>query len=536
MAQKNSKTLYQALWNSADILRSKMDANEYKSYLLGLVFYKYLSDKMLYHAADLLEEKVSDLNEAQKVYSEAYQDLDIKDDLLENLQYDFSYTLEPNLTFTALVQRIYKGTFQLEDLAQGFRDIEQSHEIFENLFEDVDLYSKKLGSTPQKQNQTISDVMKELATLELAHEGDALGDAYEYLIGQFASDSGKKAGEFYTPQPVSQLMTRIVLHGKENQKGFSVYDPTMGSGSLLLNAKKYSNEPGTILYFGQELNTSTYNLARMNMILHGVDMSNQFLHNSDTLDQDWPTEEPTNFDGVLMNPPYSAKWSAEKGFLDDPRFSMYGVLAPKSKADFAFLLHGYYHLKDTGVMAIVLPHGVLFRGNAEGKIRKILLENGAIDTVIGLPANIFFNTSIPTTVIILKKNRSSKDVLFIDASSGFEKAKNQNLLKEEHIEKILQTYIKREDVEKYAHVADFEEIKENDFNLNIPRYVDTFEEEEEISLTELSMEMVETQKEIQKAETELFSLFNELHGTNEEADKELQQFMKALGIGGETNE
>lgn len=536
MAQKNSKTLYQALWNSADILRSKMDANEYKSYLLGLVFYKYLSDKMLYHAADLLEKNVLDLNEAQKVYSEAYQDLDIKDDLLENLQYDFSYTLEPNLTFTALVQRIYKGTFQLEDLAQGFRDIEQSHEIFENLFEDVDLYSKKLGSTPQKQNQTISDVMKELATLELAHEGDALGDAYEYLIGQFASDSGKKAGEFYTPQPVSQLMTRIVLHGKENQKGFSVYDPTMGSGSLLLNAKKYSNEPGTILYFGQELNTSTYNLARMNMILHGVDMSNQFLHNSDTLDQDWPTEEPTNFDGVLMNPPYSAKWSAEKGFLDDPRFSMYGVLAPKSKADFAFLLHGYYHLKDTGVMAIVLPHGVLFRGNAEGKIRKILLENGAIDTVIGLPANIFFNTSIPTTVIILKKNRSAKDVLFIDASSGFEKAKNQNLLKEEHIEKILQTYIKREDVEKYAHVASFEEIKENDFNLNIPRYVDTFEEEEEISLTELSMEMVETQKEIQKAETELFSLFNELHGTNEEADKELKQFMKALGIGGETHE
>ncbi|MDG0933614.1 HsdM family class I SAM-dependent methyltransferase, partial [Bacillus paranthracis] len=285
----------------------------------------------------------------------------VKEDLLEALQYDFSYTLEPKLTFTALVQAIHKGFFQLEDLAQGFRNIEQSSEIFENLFEDVDLYSKKLGSTPQKQNQTIAEVMKELAVLELAgHAGDVLGDAYEYLIGQFASDSGKKAGEFYTPQAISTLMTRIVLLGKENQKGFSVYDPTMGSGSLLLNVKKYSNEPGTVSYFGQELNTSTYNLARMNMILHGVDTANQHLSNSDTLDQDWPTEEPTNFDGVLMNPPYSAKWSADKGFLDDPRFSMYGVLSPKSKADFAFLLHGFYHLKDSGVMAIVLPHGVLF--------------------------------------------------------------------------------------------------------------------------------------------------------------------------------
>lgn len=256
--------------------------------------------------------------------------------------------------------------------------------------------------------------MKELNTLDLAgHMGDILGDAYEYLIGQFASDSGKKAGEFYTPQPVAKLMTQIVLYDKENQKGFSVYDATMGSGSLLLNAKKYSKESGTISYFGQELNTSTYNLARMNMMLHGVAAENQYLHNADTLDQDWPTDEPTNFDAVLMNPPYSADWSAVKGFLQDPRFSSFGVLAPKSKADFAFLLHGYYHLKQSsGVMAIVLPHGVLFRGNAEGKIRQRLLEEGAIDTVIGMPANIFFNTSIPTTVIILKK-KSHKQRCFV---------------------------------------------------------------------------------------------------------------------------
>ncbi|MEK4948715.1 type I restriction-modification system subunit M [Carnobacterium sp. FSL W8-0810] len=527
--EKSSTTLYQALWNSADILRSKMDANEYKSYLLGLVFYKYLSDNMLRYVSVLLEEETEDLQVAQRLYVKACEDSDIKEDLLEELQDEFSYTIEPQLTFTAQVNAIHDGSFQLEDLVQGFRDIEQSSEIFENLFEDIDLYSKKLGVSPQKQNKTIADVMKELSVLNMAgHAGDVLGDAYEYLIGQFASESGKKAGEFYTPQPVAKLMTQIVLQGKENQKGFSVYDPTMGSGSLLLNAKKYSNESGTISYFGQELNTSTYNLARMNMILHGVSTANQDLRNADTLDQDWPTEEPTNFDAVLMNPPYSANWSADKGFLEDVRFSTYGVLAPKSKADFAFLLHGYYHLKDSGVMAIVLPHGVLFRGGGEGKIRKVLLENGAIDTVIGLPANIFFNTSIPTTVIILKKDRPTKDVLFIDASQGFEKAKNQNTLTDEHIDTILEAYAKRENKEKYAYVAGFEEIVENDYNLNIPRYVDTFEEEEDIPLETISTTIQQTKKDLAHAESELFGMLNELHGTTEDADKELQEFISKL--------
>lgn len=535
--EKNSTSLYQALWNSADILRSKMDANEYKSYLLGLVFYKYLSDNMLRYVSVLLEEETEDLQVAQRLYVKACEDSDIKEDLLEELQDEFSYTIEPQLTFTAQVNAIHDGSFQLEDLVQGFRDIEQSSEIFENLFEDIDLYSKKLGVSPQKQNKTIADVMKELSVLNMAgHAGDVLGDAYEYLIGQFASESGKKAGEFYTPQPVAKLMTQIVLQGKENQKGFSVYDPTMGSGSLLLNAKKYSNEPGTISYFGQELNTSTYNLARMNMILHGVSTANQDLHNADTLDQDWPTEEPTNFDAVLMNPPYSANWSADKGFLEDVRFSTYGVLAPKSKADFAFLLHGYYHLKDSGVMAIVLPHGVLFRGGGEGKIRKVLLENGAIDTVIGLPANIFFNTSIPTTVIILKKDRPTKDVLFIDASQGFEKAKNQNTLTDEHIDTILEAYAKRENKDKYAYVAEFEEIVENDYNLNIPRYVDTFEEEEDIPLETISTTIQQTKKDLAHAESELFGMLNELHGTTEDADKELQEFISKLMNDGDKNE
>lgn len=362
----SSQALYQALWNCADILRSKMDANEYKSYLLGLVFYKYLSDNLVFHAVNLLEESADTLSAALEVYRQGYADESIHDDLVETLVDEYSYCIEPDLTFTALVQQINEGTFQLENLAQGFRNIEQENSIFENLFEDIDIYSKKLGSTPQKQNKVISDIMKALDEIDVVnHSGDMLGDAYEYLIGQFATESGKKAGEFYTPQPVAKLMTQIVLHGRRDKKGFSLYGATMGSGSLLLNAKRYSNEPNTVNYFGQELNPSTYNLARMNMILHGVPTENQKLRNADTLDEDWPTQEPTNFDAVLMNPPYSAKWSASSNFLQDPRFSSYGVLAPKSKADFAFLLHGYYHLKqDDGVMAIVLPHGVLFRGNA----------------------------------------------------------------------------------------------------------------------------------------------------------------------------
>lgn len=527
---QNSQSLYQALWNSADILRSKMDANEYKSYLLGMVFYKFLSDKMLFYIARTMEKETYNLQEAQKIYEEVYKDEEDRADLISVMEDEINYFIEPDLTFTALVNQANVGEFQLESLAQGFRNIEQANETFENMFEDIDLYSKKLGATPQKQNQIISSIMKELSVLDIAgHAGDILGDAYEYLIGQFASNSGKKAGEFYTPQPVAKLMTQIVINGREERKGFTVYDAAMGSGSLLLNAKKYSHEPGTISYFGQELNTSTYNLARMNMIMHGVPVENQFLHNADTLDQDWPVEEPTDFDAVLMNPPYSAKWSADKGFMQDPRFSGYGDLAPKSKADFAFLLHGYYHLKQNGgVMAIVLPHGVLFRGNSEGKIRKHLLEEGAIDTIIGMPANIFYNTSIPTTVIVLKKNRTNRDVLFIDASQEFDKGKNQNTMTDEHITKILKAYMDRQNIEKFAHVASFDEIKENDFNLNIPRYVDTFEEEEVIPLTEIVSDINTCKKEIEKTTEDLYEMFDRLVGTTPESDAELKEFLKLV--------
>lgn len=528
MSEQNSKTLYSALWACADILRSKMDANEYKNYLLGMVFYKYLSDNLLNYAVELLEEKAENLTEAQAIYTAAYNDPDVKDDLISALYDQFSYVLKPELTFTKLIADVHSSQFQLEDLAQGFRDIEQSNTAFNNLFEDIDLYARKLGASPQKQNETISNVMKGLASINLGkHDGDVLGDAYEYLIGQFASDSGKNAGEFYTPQPVSSLMTKIVLQGKENQKGFTVYDPTMGSGSLMLNVKKETNEPETVRYFGQEINTSTYNLARMNMMLHSVPIANQDLNNSDTLGDDWPTDEPTNFEAVLMNPPYSAKWSAVKGFLDDARFMDYGVLAPKGRADFAFLLHGFYHLKSSGTMAIVLPHGVLFRGGAEAKIRQTLLENGHIYAVIGLPANIFFNTSIPTTIIVLKKDYTKRDVLFIDASERFTKKGNQNTMEPHHIEEIITAYTNREFIDKFAYLADFEELKENEFNLNIPRYVDTFEPEPEIPLVTLAEDMAEIEAELSSTKSELFAMFEQLTATDAETEKELAEF-KAL--------
>ena len=276
----------------------------------------------------------------------------------------------------------------------------------------------------------------------------------------------------------------------------------MGSGSLLLNAKKYSGDPEYIKYYGQELNTSTYNLARMNMFLHGVKAENQNLRNGDTLDADWPTDEDTDFNMVLMNPPYSAKWSASSGFLQDERFSDYGVLAPKSKADYAFLLHGLYHLKNNGTMAIVLPHGVLFRGAAEGKIREKLLRAGNIYAVIGLPANLFYNTSIPTCIIVLKKHRDGRDVLFIDASKKFNKGKKQNEMTDEHIEEVLDLYTKRETVEKESYLATFEDIEKNDFNLNIPRYVDNFEKEEEVDLNALLVDMKKTDEELGQVQGE----------------------------------
>ena len=521
--QENSKDLISVLWSGADILRSKMDANEYKDYLLGIVFYKYLSDSFLIKVYDLLyDEKPGSLTEALEAYKEALED-DSAQELKDQIRDECHYVMEPELTYTAFADAARNNAFQREQLQKGFNNIEQSDPIFADLFADIDLYSNRLGTGDQKQSDTIANLIKEIDKADLLNsDAEILGNAYEYLIGQFASETGKKAGEFYTPQAVSKILTRIAIAGQEDKKGLLVYDPCMGSGSLLLNVKRYAAEPNYIKYYGQELNTSTYNLARMNMFLHGIVAENQKLRNGDTLDGDWPTDEETDFDMVLMNPPYSAKWTAAAGFLQDERFSDYGVLAPKSKADYAFLLHGLYHLKNKGTMAIVLPHGVLFRGAAEGKIREKLLRSGNIYAVIGLPANLFYNTSIPTCIIVLKKHREGRDVLFIDASRKFEKGKKQNAMTDAHIDEVLALYSRRETREREAYLASFEDLEKNDFNLNIPRYVDNFEKEEEIDLTALLADMKKTDQELSQVQGEFVEQLKNL--TSSDA-----QVMTALG-------
>lgn len=514
--------LNQKLFSAADNLRSKMDASEYKNYLLGLIFYKYLSDKLLQKVVELADESLEEYAAADKqtvLYQELLSDEESKEDLMATIVDTLGYAIEPAYLFNVLAGQAKQNIFQLNELNKAFIQLSSSYDQFSGLFEDVDLQSRKLGSDDQQRNVTITEVLKKLNDVDvIGHQGDVIGDAYEFLISQFASEAGKKAGEFYTPHMVSDMMAQIVTIGQEDKRLFSVFDPTMGSGSLMLNVRNYLNYPENVKYHGQELNTTTYNLAKMNLILHGVDAEDMELRNGDTLNKDWPTDEPYTFDSVVMNPPYSAKWSADDTFLDDSRFNRYGKLAPKSKADFAFLLHGYYHLKETGTMAIVLPHGVLFRGAAEGVIRKKLLEDGSIYAVIGMPANLFFGTSIPTTVIILKKNRTNRDVLFIDASSDFIKEKNQNKLTQENIEKVVSTYKERKTIEKYAHLASFEEIKENDFNLNIPRYVETFEEEVPIDMAAIGKEIKEIRQEKQTLEKSLFEAISSLQVSSEDAE------------------
>ena len=524
------KVLLQVLWSGADVLRGKMDANEYKTYLLGLIFYKYLSDSYLAKVYDLLNDETPDsLEEAQRIYEEAMAS-DDAGDLLDEIKESKHYTLDPDMTYISILNAAKNNSFNREKLQAAFNRIEESDELFNGLFADVDLYSNRLGTGDQKQSATIAEVIKVLGDVDIIHtEGDVLGNAYEYLIGQFASETGKKAGEFYTPHGPAQILCRIAIFGQEGKKGLQVYDPCMGSGSLMLSCRNYSKEPDYIKYYGQELMPSTYNLARMNMFLHGVLPENQHLRNGDTLDADWPTDEETEFDVVTMNPPYSAKWSAAEGFKQDGRFMDYGgKLAPKSKADFAFLLHGFYHLKQTGTMAIVLPHGALFRGAAEGAIRETLLQNGSIYAVIGLPSNMFYNTSIPTCIVVLKKHREGRDVLFIDASRLYEKEKKQNVMKEEHIDRVLELYRDRKTVDKMSYLASFEDIRANDYNLNIPRYVDSSEEEPEVDLKQLSENMRETNRAIKAGNEALLEMLGELTFANPETKDAVEEFMSVL--------
>lgn len=499
--------LHARLWSIANTLRGTMEAYDFKNYILGLIFYRYLSENVEQRVAKLLEEDGIS-------YEEAWQDEEYREALSEELISDIGYFIEPKYLFSSLLRLIEERTFDIEALQGAINNITEStigHESqpdFDHLFDDMDLTSSKLGRDVKSRSALIAKVMADIADIPFSYENseiDVLGDAYEYLIGQFAANAGKKAGEFYTPQPVSKILAKIVTAGKKDLK--NVYDPTCGSGSLLLRVGREAN---VRKFYGQELTATTYNLARMNMLLHGVNYMNFDIRNDDTIEH--PQHLDERFEAIVANPPYSAKWSADAKFLDDERFSAYGKLAPKSKADFTFIQHMIYQLDDKGTMAVVLPHGVLFRGAAEGVIRKYLIEErNVLDAVIGLPANIFYGTSIPTVILVFKKCREhNEDILFIDASNEFDKGKNQNILTEAHVNKIVQTYLNRETIDKYSYVATLDEVKENDYNLNIPRYVDTFEEEEPIDLQAVSQRIAEIDREIAQIDEELASYLKEL--------------------------
>ncbi len=487
MSEELQQKLRNQLWAVANTLRGNMSASDFMYFTLGFIFYKYLSEKIeLFVNEELEQDGIS--------FSELWQgdDAQFKYDIREDCVNELGYFIEPQYLYSTIIAKIAKKENILSDLERSLKKIEDSttgqdsEEDFGGLFSDIDLTSPKLGKTVEDKNRLVSDVLVALNGIDFglqqAHDIDILGDAYEYMISQFAAGAGKKAGEFYTPQEVSQILADIVTTGKARLK--DVYDPTCGSGSLLLRTAKNCNDIADRIY-GQEKNPTTYNLCRMNMILHGVKYKDFSIHNGDTLTNDEMGDQ--QFDAVVANPPFSAEWSADEKFLTDDRFSKAGVLAPKSKADYAFILHMIYHLNDGGTMACVAPHGVLFRGAAEGKIRQFLIEKkNYIDAVIGLPANIFYGTSIPTCILVMKKCRKDDDnILFIDASREFEKVKTQNKLRQEHIEKIVRVYRNREEIEKYSHCATMQEIKENDYNLNIPRYVDTFEEEAPIDIKQV---------------------------------------------------
>ena len=506
----DNKQLEQQLWNIANTLRGKMDADEFRDYILGFIFYKYLSEKMRLLADKLLSEDNIKYLEINENSNDGKELLDaIRDDAIDSL----GYFLKPSELFSSIVKR---SDSIIEELETILRNIEQSTmgsesaDDFGNLFEDLDLTSSKLGKTVDDRNTLISKVIGHLDKIDFETEdleSDILGDAYEYLIAQFASGAGKKAGEFYTPQEVSKILAKIVTVDKQKLK--SVYDPTCGSGSLLLRVAKEVKEVSQ--FYGQELNRTTYNLARMNMIMHDVHYKKFDIKQEDTLER--PQHLDKRFEAIVANPPFSAKWSSNNLFMTDERFSQYGKLAPGSKADYAFVTHMIHHLDDNGTLALVLPHGALFRGGAEGHIREYLIrEKNYLDAVIGLPSNIFYGTSIPTCIMVFKKNRNNKDVLFIDASEHYDKVKTQNVLRKEHIEKIVSTYRNRTVEDKFSYVASNDELIENEYNLNIPRYVDTFEEEEQIDLEAVSYQ--------------LGSLDGEIHQT----DKMIEGFCEELGI------
>jgi type I restriction enzyme M protein len=519
MSEEEKRKLEQKLWSIADALRGKMNADEYKNYILGFIFYKYLSERLrTYVDNKLLQKEKFSFSEIDEKTKEGKKYLEhIKGACLGQL----GYFLKPTDLFIYLVAK-GKGevegedNFILEDLKNILNTIEQtsagteSEDDFKGLFDDVDLTSSKLGKSEQNKNDVIVEILTHLSEIDFQIDkpkSDLLGDAYEYLIGKFAAGAGKKGGEFYTPAQVSRLLAQIVTEGKKRIK--SVYDPTCGSGSLLLRPGDYTEVTN---YYGQELNPTTFNLGRMNMILHGIHFAHFDIKNGDTLTDDQHSD--LQAEAIVANPPFSAKWKSDTdpALAQDDRFSQYGRLAPKGAADYAFVTHMLHHLADNGTMAVVLPHGALFRSGAEGIIRKYIIEKqNYLDAVIGLPPNLFYGTSIPATILVFKKCRkSSDDIFFIDASKEFIKGKNQNHLNDEHIEKIFETYKARKEIDKYSHKASLEEIGENDYNLNIPRYVDTFEEEESVDIESVSKELKELNKEEFDLQKDISKFCNEL--------------------------
>lgn len=477
----NKQELAARIWKSANDMRSKIEANEYKDYILGFIFYKFLSDKELnglladgWTKEDLKQELNEQNEDLFKGCRNRYGYFISYDDL-------FSTWLEKGSDFDVANVSVALSAFE--------RNVNENHKkVFDKVFDTLDKGLSKLGDTSGARTKAIRSLIELIDPIPMDDKQgyDVLGYIYEYLISNFAANAGKKAGEFYTPHEVSLVMSQIVADHLKDRETIQIYDPTSGSGSLLINigqsVAKYLNDKDKIKYYAQEIKENTYSLTRMNLVMRGIKPENIVARCGDTLADDWPyfdegdkenTYDPLYVDAVVSNPPYSQKWAPH----EDARFANYGI-APKSKADYAFLLHDLYHLNDEGIMTIVLPHGVLFRGGEEGEIRKNLIENNNIDTIIGLPANIFFGTGIPTIIMVLKKKRNTNDVLIIDASKGFVKEGKNNKLRDCDIKKIVDTYVSRLSIDKYSRLVSKEEIRSNDYNLNIPRYVDSSEKAE----------------------------------------------------------
>ena len=523
MTEQNRKQLGQTLWAIADQLRGAMNADDFRDYMLSFLFLRYLSDNYEIAARKELGKdypalpsdvllKTGALTPLQVWYEENKEDIPAFE---KQMRRKVHYVIEPAHLWNSIANLARTQNAELLNTLQaGFKYIEtESFEsTFQGLFSEINLGSDKLGRTYADRNTKLCTIIQKIAEglSEFSTDIDALGDAYEYLIGQFAAGSGKKAGEFYTPQQISDILSTIVtLDSQEPKTGpkkrlESVLDFACGSGSLLLNVRKRMGPQGIGKIYGQEKNITTYNLARMNMLLHGVKDTEFEIYHGDTLTNEWDTLRELNpakkpsFDAVVANPPFSYRWEPSDAMGDDVRFKNHG-LAPKSAADFAFLLHGFHFLKDEGVMAIILPHGVLFRGGAEQRIRTKLLKDGHIDTVIGLPANLFYSTGIPVCILVLKKCKKPDDVLFINAAEHFVKGKRQNQLTEEHIAKIIDAYQFRKEEPRYARRVEMAEIEKNDFNLNISRYISTAVAEDEISLAATHAELLENEKAIQTA-------------------------------------